>query len=405
MPVITVTDLENAKLDVQTIAEVAMVGYVADTTTNRNADTIDTLQGRLKLLGFLPPITYAASIVFGVNDFVKTIVYGTTVYFPDPSQLPFTTTGTWVADDELKFFVVQSIGTSPASGITYNNATSGLTATNVQDAIDEVEGRVDTVETNLSTVTTKENNLITLSGVAANATDLGTFTGTTISNNRTNKQALQDIETAYESTVVRKALSSGGSANAITATCTPTLGSLTNGAIIVVKPAYTNTSHIVTFSPDGLTAKNIYKWDGSLAYGDIDPDVHMILVYDSGSLVWRLLNPKHGNTTGIGGGSAQAYDGDGKTFTFAHGLNDAPTFVSLYAYLDSGMTDLNFSSGDRVILSSGDSANSGFTIQSDGTNVYVRVATTGITILNKTTYSNGVMSTASKWILVVKCFA
>jgi len=41
-------------------------------------------------------------------------------------------------------------------------------------------------------------NLITLSGVAANATHLGTFTGTTIPDSQTEKQALQALETAVE---------------------------------------------------------------------------------------------------------------------------------------------------------------------------------------------------------------
>ncbi|HTO28009.1 MAG TPA: hypothetical protein VL017_05410 [Devosia sp.] len=36
--------------------------------------------------------------------------------------------------------------TSAAADVTYDNATSGLTADNVQDALDEVEGRVDTLE-------------------------------------------------------------------------------------------------------------------------------------------------------------------------------------------------------------------------------------------------------------------
>jgi hypothetical protein len=40
--------------------------------------------------------------------------------------------------------------------------------------------------------------LVTLSGVSGGATDLGTFTGTTISDNRTIKQALQDLETYVE---------------------------------------------------------------------------------------------------------------------------------------------------------------------------------------------------------------
>jgi hypothetical protein len=42
------------------------------------------------------------------------------------------------------------------------------------------------------------DDLITLSGVAANATDLGTFTGTTIPDNSDNKEAFQALETAVE---------------------------------------------------------------------------------------------------------------------------------------------------------------------------------------------------------------
>lgn len=41
-------------------------------------------------------------------------------------------------------------GGTSAQNVSYDNTTSGLTATNVQDAIDEVEGRVDTIETTLS---------------------------------------------------------------------------------------------------------------------------------------------------------------------------------------------------------------------------------------------------------------
>jgi len=43
--------------------------------------------------------------------------------------------------------------------------------------------------------------LVSLSGVAANATDLGTFTGTTIPDSQTIKQALQALETAVETAV------------------------------------------------------------------------------------------------------------------------------------------------------------------------------------------------------------
>ena len=51
------------------------------------------------------------------------------------------------------------------------------------------------------------DNIVTLSGVSKDSTHLGTFTGTTISDSRTVKQALQDLETSLETV-------SGGGANA-----------------------------------------------------------------------------------------------------------------------------------------------------------------------------------------------
>ena len=72
-----------------------------------------------------------------------------------------------------------------ASEISYSNATSGLTATNIQNAIDEVDGNVD--------------NLVSLSGVALDSITLGTFTGVTIPDSSTVKSALQAIETSHES--------------------------------------------------------------------------------------------------------------------------------------------------------------------------------------------------------------
>jgi len=49
-----------------------------------------------------------------------------------------------------------------------------------------------------STDKVRLNSLITLSGVAASATNLGSFTGSIILDNRTIKQALQDLETSLE---------------------------------------------------------------------------------------------------------------------------------------------------------------------------------------------------------------
>lgn len=91
-----------------------------------------------------------------------------------------------------------AVGSGSAADISYDNSTSGLTADNVQDAIDEVEGRVQTAESDINAVENDVANLVTLSGVAVDSTSLGTFTGVTIPDSSTVKGALQSLETALE---------------------------------------------------------------------------------------------------------------------------------------------------------------------------------------------------------------
>lgn len=79
----------------------------------------------------------------------------------------------------------------------YDNASSGLSADNTQDAIDEVEARVDQNESNISDNALDILDLETLSG-SPGATDHGTFTGSTIPDNSTTKDALQSLETEVE---------------------------------------------------------------------------------------------------------------------------------------------------------------------------------------------------------------
>ena len=119
---ITVTDLENAKLDAITIEEVATSQL--DTTTDRKGNTKNTLQGALKTLGFIPPVTYAAAISFAISDNTKTVEEAGVIYAPLPSALPFTTTGTFVAGDDAKFFVVQGITSSNIRDYTNINFTT-----------------------------------------------------------------------------------------------------------------------------------------------------------------------------------------------------------------------------------------------------------------------------------------
>lgn len=55
-----------------------------------------------------------------------------------------------------------------------------------------------TINTLINEIDANVDDLVTLSGVAENSTDLGTFTGVTITDNVTVKAALQEIETAHE---------------------------------------------------------------------------------------------------------------------------------------------------------------------------------------------------------------
>lgn len=72
-------------------------------------------------------------------------------------------------------------------------------------------------------------SLITLSGVAADSTNLGTFTGTTIADNATNKVALQALETALEA---GDTVSNGLSGNGRSATPHKLGGTLTENTTI-----------------------------------------------------------------------------------------------------------------------------------------------------------------------------
>jgi len=82
------------------------------------------------------------------------------------------------------------VATPPASSITYDNTTSGLGATTAQQGIDELDDDLDSV--------------ITLTGVARDSEDLGTFTGTTISDNVTIKVAFQEVETALDEVIANQ---------------------------------------------------------------------------------------------------------------------------------------------------------------------------------------------------------
>jgi hypothetical protein len=174
-----------------------------------------------------------------------------------------------------------TIATLPiaAADVSYDNATSGLTATDVQAAIDEVEGRVDTNETDISTntgnISTNTTNIGTNTGnIAANTSDiadirttqgtsdgdtnLGTFSGSIISDNTDIKTALQELETALEP--ITDGLDFQGTWDANTNTPTLTSSSGTKGHFYIVDTAGST-------NLDGITDWNNGDWavfDGSV---------------------------------------------------------------------------------------------------------------------------------------------
>jgi hypothetical protein len=84
------------------------------------------------------------------------------------------------------------------SGVAANAENLGtFTGTTIPDS-STVKAALQALETAHEEVDQNVNDLITLSGVAENSTTLGTFTGTTIPDSSTIKGALQSIETSFE---------------------------------------------------------------------------------------------------------------------------------------------------------------------------------------------------------------
>ena len=89
----------------------------------------------------------------------------------------------------------------------------------------------------LTSLTTAVGDLNTLTGVAQNDEDLGTFTGSTIADSQTIKQALQALETASEA-IDTKTVDSGDNVNGLVGTTSaetvPTSGGVDNYLFLVV---------------------------------------------------------------------------------------------------------------------------------------------------------------------------
>ena len=91
-----------------------------------------------------------------------------------------------------------------------------------------------------------------------------------------------------------------GTGDAIIASPVPAVGALTDGLLVAVAAAATNTLTNPTLNVSGLGAKTIFKGVGvPLAVGDIVSGLDMLLLYTTGTGEWILLNPMTTVATGI----------------------------------------------------------------------------------------------------------
>lgn len=154
------------------------------------------------------------------------------------------------------------------------------------DEIAVINGRLDAVEGDISV----------LHGVNG-AANVGALPGGNLGPGSVQDQLYElDNEKASKVDVQHGVFSTslaGGTSDAITASFTPNVLTLTAGLPLEVRASTANLTVTPTFSPDGLTAKIIVKGNGlPLAVGDIAGAGHWLqLTYDLLLDRWVLLNP------------------------------------------------------------------------------------------------------------------
>lgn len=142
MVAITITDLTNAKRDVDHIADIATstglsatdrLGRVKDTMTGVIANVQNAAAAVMANMGYEPPVAYAAGIA--LVRATQTVQYNGESYAPKLGNLPFTTSGTF---ETAKFRLIQGVSgadlaaPSGAGMVGYLQAGSGAVARTVQ---------------------------------------------------------------------------------------------------------------------------------------------------------------------------------------------------------------------------------------------------------------------------------
>lgn len=162
--------------------QVATTAFV----TTAVANTIESAPGALDTLNEL-----AAAL----NDDASFSTTVTNLINANETHIDNAVTLTGVAKDAT------NLGTFTGGTITDNQtikASLQLLETKVEAVQSDVDGNESDADTAIAANETHIDNLATLSGVAKDETSLATFSGSTISDSRTVKQALQELETSLE---------------------------------------------------------------------------------------------------------------------------------------------------------------------------------------------------------------
>lgn len=249
---------------------------------------------------------------------------------------------------------------------------------------------------------TRLNNLYTLAGVSGDA-DLGTFTGTIISNDTTIKTALQELETAIESGSGIPSGNLTSTTNDITVT--GGTGALLSAASITFVPGNVNLSelggtlNLSQIADGGATTGQTLAFNGTNWIASSTPDIdHNDLsniqggqatqYYHLNSSLYNVLAASNSSRIigrySVGSGAVQALTAPNSVTITAGGAvqltNDASAPGNSYYYgTDSGGTKGWFTlpTGTGTLSTASDSADIDFTITGD--DITAVLTTTGVT--------------------------
>jgi len=178
------------------------------------------------------------------------------------------------------------------------NILDGVTATTTE--LNYTDGVTSNIQTQLDAkgTLTNQNNLISLTGVSAGSTNFGTFTGTTISDNKDLKVIIQELETAVDNVV-------GGNSGA---------------ASVLVQSDSTDSSFFPTFVADnnGSATQEALKTDAGISYNPSSNALTISGAVTSGSLTvsgditanGNIVGDNSTNISGISSVTATTFVGD-----------------------------------------------------------------------------------------------